>query len=95
VNEDYELWSRLERRGVRFANHPDRLVQYRVHSHGTKAAMLHRMLRATIDVKQRWWLDRMDARARLRFLGEHVLLGLPESWVLRLFVFIQYERESR
>jgi len=37
----------------------------------------------------------MDTRARLRFLGEHVLLGFPESWVLRLFVFIQYERESR
>jgi len=95
VNEDYELWSRLASRGVRFANHPERLVQYRVHSRGTKAAMLHRMLRATIDVKQRWWRDQMDTRARLRFLGEHVLLGFPESWVLRLFVFIQYERESR
>jgi glycosyltransferase involved in cell wall biosynthesis len=95
VNEDYELWSRLAASGVRLANHPARLVQYRVHSQGTKAAMLHRMLRATIDIKRRWWRDQMDARARARFYGEHLLLGLPASWVLRLFVMTQYERGSR
>jgi glycosyltransferase involved in cell wall biosynthesis len=90
VNEDYELWSRLAARGVRLANHPERLLRYRVHTSGTKAAMLRTMLRATIDVKKRFWRDRMDARARLRFYGEHALLGLPASWVLRLFVLTQY-----
>jgi hypothetical protein len=94
VNEDYELWSRLASRGVVLANHPERLIRYRVHADGTKAAMLHRMLRATIDVKRLWWLERMDARARVRFYAEHALLGLPASWVLRLFVLTQYRRES-
>lgn len=94
VNEDYELWSRLASRGVVLANHPERLIRYRVHADGTKAAMLHRMLRATIDVKRLWWLERMDARARVRFYAEHALLGLPASWVLRLFVMTQYRRES-
>jgi len=90
VNEDYELWSRLAARGVRFANHPDALVQYRVHPSGTKSAMLRRMLRATIDVKQRYWRDQMDLHARLRLWGEHALLGLPPTWVLKLFVMTQY-----
>jgi glycosyltransferase involved in cell wall biosynthesis len=90
VNEDYELWSRLAMRGVRLANHPDALVRYRVHPTGTKSAMLRRMLRATIDVKQRYWRDQMDWHARLRFWGEHALLALPPTWVLRLFVMTQY-----
>jgi glycosyltransferase involved in cell wall biosynthesis len=91
VNEDYELWSRLVQRGVQVANHPEVLLRYRVHESGTKAAMLRRMLRATLDVKNQFWRDKMDARARLRFWGEHVLVGLPPSWVLRLFVAIQYD----
>jgi len=95
VNEDYELWSRLAASGVRFANSPERLLRYRVHPHGTKAAMLRRMLRATIDVKKLWWLDRMDTRARLRFYAEHALLGLPASWVLRLFMMTQYVAGER
>jgi glycosyltransferase involved in cell wall biosynthesis len=94
VNEDYELWSRLVKRGVRLANHPQRLVRYRVHPHGTKAAMLKRMLRATIDVKKEHWRDRMDMRARLRFWAEHALLGLPPSVVLRLFMMTQYKDEA-
>ncbi|HEX4454614.1 MAG TPA: glycosyltransferase [Kofleriaceae bacterium] len=91
VNEDYELWSRLVQHGVRVANHPEVLLRYRVHPFGTKAAMLRRMLRATLDVKNQFWRDKMDVRARLRFWGEHVLVGLPPSWVLKLFVAIQYD----
>ncbi len=95
VNEDYELWSRLAARGVRFANHPEALIRYRVHQSGTKAMMLKRMLRATIDVKNKFWRDQMDAGAKVRLWGEHVLLGLPPSWVLKLFVMTQYAREKR
>jgi glycosyltransferase involved in cell wall biosynthesis len=95
VNEDYELWSRLAQRGVRFANHPERLLRYRVHPHGTKAAMLRRMLRATIDVKKQFWRDQMDARARVRFWTEHLLLGLPPSLVLKLFVMTQYGAKAK
>ena len=89
VNEDYELWSRLARRGVLFANLAEPLLRYRVHPGGTKAVMLRRMLRATIDVKREWWRDQMDVRARVRFYGEHLLLGLPPSWVLKLFLMTQ------
>jgi glycosyltransferase involved in cell wall biosynthesis len=95
VNEDYELWSRLAARGVRLANHPEALIRYRVHPSGTKAAMLKRMLRATIDVKKQFWREQMDLGARARFWSEHVLLGLPSSWVLKLFVATQYAREKR
>jgi glycosyltransferase involved in cell wall biosynthesis len=95
VNEDYELWSRLAARGVRLANHPEALIRYRVHQSGTKAMMLKRMLRATIDVKNKFWRDRMDVGARARYWSEHALLGLPASWVLKLFVLTQYAREKR
>jgi hypothetical protein len=95
VNEDYELWSRLAARGVRLANHPDPLIKYRVHPTNTKTVMLHHMLRATIDVKRQFWRDRMDVRARARFWGEHLLLGLPAAWVLKLFMMTQYVAGER
>lgn len=91
VNEDYELWSRLVTRGVKLANHPERLVRYRVHPTGTKAAMLRRMLRATIDVKKEYWRGSMGMSGRLRYWAEHALLGLPPSIVLRLFMMTQYK----
>ncbi|MFN0249230.1 MAG: glycosyltransferase [Kofleriaceae bacterium] len=90
VNEDYELWSRLATNGVRFANHPEPLLRYRVHPMGTKAMMLHHMLRATLDVKKQFWRDHMNAHAKLRFYGERALLRLPASWVLKLFIMTQY-----
>lgn len=90
VAEDYELWSRLVARGVRFANHPEPLTLYRVHSAGTKGLLLRHMLRATLDVKERFWRNRMDARARLRFYGERALLLLPVGFVLKLFMRMQY-----
>jgi hypothetical protein len=37
----------------------------------------------------------MDAGARVRFWTEHALLGLPASWILKLFVATQYAREKR
>ncbi|MEO8707183.1 MAG: glycosyltransferase, partial [Kofleriaceae bacterium] len=90
VNEDYELWSRLLARGVRFANHSETLLRYRHHPLGTKTKMLHRMLRATLDVKAQFWKDEMDVWAKLRFAAEHALLGLPANVVMRLFVLTQY-----
>jgi glycosyltransferase involved in cell wall biosynthesis len=90
VNEDYELWSRLMLRGVRFANHSEALLLYRIHPQGTKIAMMRRMLLATIDVKKHFWIHKMTLRARIRYWGEHLLLRLPPSWVFRLFTLIQY-----
>jgi glycosyltransferase involved in cell wall biosynthesis len=94
VNEDYELWSRLAASGVRLANYPESLIRYRVHPSGTKAAMLRRMLRATIDVKNKFWRDQMDLGARARFWAEHALLGLPPALVLKLFMMTQYRERS-
>jgi len=36
--EDYELWTRLQANGVRFANIPDYLLKYRLHGQQTSAA---------------------------------------------------------
>ena len=90
VNEDYDLWSRLAKHGAQFANHPEPLLRYRVHPMGSKAMLLHQMLRATLDVKREFWRDQMDTWSVLRFYGERVLLRLPATWVLKLFMLTQY-----
>jgi glycosyltransferase involved in cell wall biosynthesis len=83
--EDYELWSRLARRGARFANHPESLLQYRIHPAAVKATRLRQILRATLEVKRLYWQDRMDTLGRARMLVERLMLRLPPQWVARLF----------
>lgn len=90
ANEDYELWSRLARRGVRFANLPEPLIRYRIHPEGMKSARLHGIIRGTLEVKQMHWRDRMDLAARARMYAELLLLLLPAPVVLRLFMRTQY-----
>jgi glycosyltransferase involved in cell wall biosynthesis len=85
-NEDYELWSRLASRGVRLANHPEPLLRYRLHPAGMKVARLRQMIRGTLEVKNRYWRRHMDVGARLRMLGEFLLLFLPPQLVVRLFM---------
>jgi glycosyltransferase involved in cell wall biosynthesis len=85
-NEDYELWSRLAGQGVRFANHPEPLLRYRLHQAGMKVARLRQMIRGTLEVKNRYWRRQMDLGARLRMLGEFLLLFLPPQLVVRLFM---------
>ena len=86
---DYDLWNRLARSGVRFANCPEALLSYRVHSDGMKTAKLRTMLRATLELKRRHQPGRRDFRSRLRMLAERVLLLLPPSLVLRVFLATQ------
>jgi glycosyltransferase involved in cell wall biosynthesis len=83
--QDYELWSRLAGQGVRFANHPDPLVAYRLHSAQVKSTNLRDVLRAYLEIKKHYWLPTMDRPARLRWWAERILLGLPPSWVVALF----------
>jgi glycosyltransferase involved in cell wall biosynthesis len=85
ATEDYELWSRLAKLGTVLANHPEALLRYRLHSKSLKSLCVHGILRGTLDVKRRYWRDRMDIRARLRFWAEHALLLMPANWVLGLF----------
>lgn len=84
--EDYDLWCRLAQRGVRFANLPKPLLRYRVHPGGMKSARLRNMIRATLQVKDKYWKGRMSFRARLRYWGERLLLCLPPRLVLKLFL---------
>ena len=93
TTEDYELWSRLALREVRFANHPEVLLRYRVHVEGTKTRKLHDTIRGTLDIKRMYWLGTMDLKAKARMYGEYLLLWLPASFVLGLFLRTQLSRK--
>lgn len=83
--EDYDLWMRLARRGVRFSNMPEFLTRYRVHSESMKCRHLRESLRDTIHIKRTHWKDRLDLPARLRLRAERLALLLPPRLVLALF----------
>lgn len=91
--EDYELWSRLAHRGLRFANHPEPLLRYRIHPEGIKTRMLRSVLRGTLEVKRRYWADQMSLAARTRLLAEHLLLCVPPSLVLKAFLRTHYRKD--
>jgi glycosyltransferase involved in cell wall biosynthesis len=92
-NEDYDLWSRLAVAGHRFANLPDALLSYRVHAGAVKSTRLRTMIRGTLEVKQRYWMDRMTLRDRLRLFGERCLLALPARLVMELFKRTAYQAQ--
>lgn len=92
ANEDYDLWSRLARGGHRFRTQDRALVDYRVHPGGMKARKLRDTIRGTLEVKRRYWSDRLGVTGRLYMLAERVLLLLPPSLVLRVFTWIRYSR---
>ncbi len=84
--EDYDLWSRLAKRGARFGNFPEALLRYRIHDHSMKSAGLRRMLLHTLKVKRRHWLSEMSFKGRIRLAAEQLLTLLPPEIVLRLFM---------
>jgi len=88
--EDYELWSRLARRGARFANLPEPLLRYRIHPGASKAQRLRDTLRGTIKVKQEHWVGEMSLSDRMRLWAEGALLLMPSAFVLRVFEWITY-----
>jgi glycosyltransferase involved in cell wall biosynthesis len=92
---DYDLWNRLYLAGARFANLPEPLLRYRVHSAGMKTARLRQMLRGTLAVKEQYWRGKMTLSARLRMLAEQVLLWLPAALVLKLFLLVTLDRSRR
>lgn len=93
--EDYELWCRLAARGARFANHPERLVRYRMQPGQGKSRRLRDILRGTIEIKQTYFRGRLGVRGRLRLWGERCLLLLPPSVVLKLFGWTQLRWQRR
>jgi glycosyltransferase involved in cell wall biosynthesis len=92
--EDYELWSRLVRQQVRFANHPEPLVRYRVIPEGMRSAKVRDTIRGTLEVKRLYWSDRMGFGGRLRMWAERALLWLPPRLVLSLFLKTQFGSAS-
>jgi glycosyltransferase involved in cell wall biosynthesis len=88
--EDYELWCRLARAGVRFANHPEALIRYRLHPSQLKVTHLRETIRAVLEVRRMYWLRQLDWTSRLRMLGERLLLMLPSWFVIRLLIWMQY-----
>jgi glycosyltransferase involved in cell wall biosynthesis len=93
VNSDYELWSRLAKRGARFAVHPEALVAYRIHHGAIKASKLKDVIAATIDIKRTYWQGELGLAGTARLWAEYGLGLLPNAVVLRLFQRIQFTRE--
>lgn len=83
--QDYELWSRLATTSVRFANHDDPLVAYRLHTSQVKTASLRDVIRAQLQIKAQYWRSSMDWQARCRMHAERCLLLLPRRVVVALF----------
>lgn len=95
VAEDYDLYCRLALRGARFATYPAHLLRYRIHGTGTKAATLRQHLRNTIDIKRRYWRERMTPRDHARLAAERAMLHLPPWLVLALFHRLGYRKHPR
>ena len=84
--EDYDLWCRMAKNGMKFANLPEPLVRYRVHRGGMKSSKLKGVLMGTMEIKRIHFGDELDIRAKLRLMGERLLLLLPPKFVLWLFL---------
>lgn len=90
--EDYELWSRLARGGSRFANLPELLIRYRVHSGAAKATKVKEAIRGTLAVKRVHWRNNSDFISGLVFWMERVLLFLPSPLVFKLFTLVRFTK---
>lgn len=86
ICEDYDLWCRMARAGVRFANLDEPLTCYRLHPGSMKSVHLRGTLRDTIRIKRECFAGDLDLGDRLRILGERALMLLPASLVQRLFL---------
>jgi hypothetical protein len=90
VAEDYELWCRLARRGVRFANLAEPLLSYRLHAQQAKATQVHTTIRSVLAIKEKFWRRDMGLISVLRLWAEKSLLHLPPWMVWRLISVAQY-----
>lgn len=90
AGQDYEWFSRAAHAGMRFANLPVPLVQYRLHGSSLKSKRLEGTIRATIEVKKKYWWNEMSATDRLMLRAERLLLFLPTRFVMALFRRLRY-----
>lgn len=94
--EDYDLWCRLLKAGVRFANHPERLQCYRIHNRQIKQSRMREQLLGTIEVKRQHFRGELGLLGWSRILAEYALTYLPSPWVMRLFsaTYLKSEKQS-
>jgi len=87
--EDVELFFRLAKRGVRFANHPEVLLSYRLHPGQMKSTQFRATVRNVMRLMKLYWKQEMDWADRLRLLSARLLLLMPHRlacWLLaRMF----------
>jgi glycosyltransferase involved in cell wall biosynthesis len=88
--EDYDLFCRLAAHGVRFANLPQPLLNYRFHPGQMKATRLRATIRGILAVKHRYWNSRMPVLSRLRMCGERLVLLLPSRMAQNLLMWTHY-----
>lgn len=86
--EDYELWCRLALSGYEFATYPKPLTRHRLHAQSSKSSIPHDTLRASIELKRRYWGSRLGWRGHLRIRLEEMLLRVPARtliWAFRMW----------
>lgn len=91
AGQDYEWFSRAAHAGMRFANLPVPLVHYRLHGSSLKSKRLEGTIRATIEVKKKYWRHEMSLTDRLMLMAEGLLLFLPSRFVMALFRKLRYD----
>lgn len=93
--EDYAYWSRLLQSGVQFANLPEPLYYYRIHDRQIKLSKLRETIQGVLRVRNLYWSDRLDFRARLQVWGERLLLHLPMPFVGWLLLRVRWHYHAR
>jgi len=93
LNEDYDLWCRMARAGMRLGNLPEVVVHYRLHPGAQKNVDVHEIVRVTMAIKRQYFGEELDLAARLRMIGERALLYLPPLLIIKLFERVQYRRQ--
>lgn len=91
--EDYDLWIRVAL-AYKVANLDEVVLRYRISPNQVKQKHLRRSIRETIDLQRKWLFHpRLRSPFNIAYwCAEHVLLGLPESWVLALFKRMTYTK---
>ncbi|WP_231734096.1 glycosyltransferase [Calycomorphotria hydatis] len=95
VAHDYAFLSMLARRGATLGNLPDVLTQYRLHPYSIKSTRLKDTIRATLNVKRKYWSQQIRSTARMRYWAENLMLYAPASAVYYSFQLLEYQRQKK
>lgn len=93
--EDYDLWSRMLRKGLRFHNLPHPLLRYRAHEAGERPVFRANQIASADRVRREWlaWMgitptsremDMQRAAGRAEWPKDGRFLGALETWLTGL-----------